>query len=344
MNEINSLVNAIIIAHQERRRVVLCEDFGKDYSKALSCPLGEVIDLEHLDTLTAPLDVVVYDTTVTIAVVRAIYGTYQQYVDVTEDVRARFAKNGYLHIPAGFDLNRIKGDPHHGKVKQLFVTYEVAGTPYRCVYSEHSQEEIRLGWGQLYRDVVINSVNELEIDLYHQLIRDLRFTAPYYEYAQRFVDTLDSNRPLSVIHVRNEDDAIKFWSNINHMTPTDFEEALTAKYVGLIRTYVNIDDNLVVLTSRTSSPVIAFLEASGYHYRIGQKDLVEGRECNAIVDLLIGQHCTATFIGSVNPHNRHGSTFSYMLWKRMADTVQSVLIDLDEIHHPEYLKPEPAQQ
>jgi hypothetical protein len=247
-------------------------------------------------------------------------------------------------IPADFDLNRIKGDPHSGQHKQLFVTYEVAGTQYNCVYPEHAREPIRPGMGQLYPDTVINPVNDLKIDLYHQLLRALRFTPEYYHHAQRVIQTLDSSKPISVIHLRNEDDAIAFWSKINHMTPTEFEVRLTQKYVSLIQQHIALEENFIVLTARTSSPVLDFLTTAGYNYHLGQKDLVQGRECNAIIDMLIGGHCTKTFIGSVNPHNHHGSTFSYMLWQRMSDTVQSILIDLDEIEHPEYLKPEPAQQ
>lgn len=343
INELYSLFNGVVIGAFEGRSVVVAGNFWTDFLKEDNVPVSTIVDFPHLNDLVRSWGVRVYDSSCTIEVVRATYGTYYELVDVTSEVKNGFIGYQGFSIPKGFDLNLLRGDPCHGRVKSLYVTYAVDGTPHTCVYPERFGEPIRPGAGQFHRGEVSNWVNQVDPKRFYELARNFRFTEKFYDLAQSVLNKLNISGPISVIHVRNESDALKFWSEINKISEDEFEKALTDKYVGLIRKYITPTEALIVLTGRTSSPVIDFLSNEGYNYHLAPKDLVEGRELNAIVDLLLGESCTKTFIGSVNPFNCHGSTFSYLLWQRMKEGVQSVLIDLDDINKPEYLKPEPTE-
>jgi hypothetical protein len=68
-----------------------------------------------------------------------------------------------------------------------------------------------------------------------------------------------------------------------------------------------------------SNPVIDFLKEHYYSYRFTEK-IFEGREKNAIVDLLVSKKCNNVFIGYSE------STFSYYITKCLNETVKKILI------------------
>jgi hypothetical protein len=115
-----------------------------------------------------------------------------------------------------------------------------------------------------------------------------------------------------------------------------FKDMLTLKYVALIEKYFSKEDIVVVLTSNLQSPVLAYMQKAGYRVALTDKSLVKGRELNAIIDLLISNTCNNVFIGNINPHDFHGSTFSYLIWKRLSENTTKVLVDLDQIKRDEY--------
>lgn len=64
----------------------------------------------------------------------------------------------------------------------------------------------------------------------------------------------------------------------------------------------------------------------------------KGADLNAIVDYLVSGYCTGVFIGNVNPHNYHVSTFSYGILNLLRDKdVEKVCIDTDQILDDEYV-------
>ena len=71
-----------------------------------------------------------------------------------------------------------------------------------------------------------------------------------------------------------------------------------------------------------------------------EKTLVEGRERNAILDFLISQQCSGTFIGNTNLKTHGGSTFSYGVYNVLKDkpNVTKILIDLENILEDVYIE------
>ena len=70
--------------------------------------------------------------------------------------------------------------------------------------------------------------------------------------------------------------------------------------------------------------VINFLKEHNYNYMFCEK-FFEGREKNAIVDLLVAKNCNNIFIGN------DCSSFSYYIEKVLDKNVKKVFINLDKI-------------
>jgi len=80
--------------------------------------------------------------------------------------------------------------------------------------------------------------------------------------------------------------------------------------------------------------VTKFLKENGYEFYVSKKNIFDGRERHAIVDLLIGQKCNNNFIGNWNFNNNNGSTFSYLLYKRN-HAINNIFIDMYDVKNCE---------
>jgi len=87
----------------------------------------------------------------------------------------------------------------------------------------------------------------------------------------------------------------------------------------------------------TDNKVTKWMTANKYEFVQMDKTMITGREVNAIVDLLISTKCNNVFIGNINPHNYHGSTFSYTIFNALKPHVKKICIDNDDIYHPPYI-------
>ena len=75
-------------------------------------------------------------------ILRAVYGSDQKQVDVTAMVRSLFDPGRRcVELQGGY--NRHFGDPHHRRVKQLVIEYEIDGTRTTRTFVEDSRTEIR---------------------------------------------------------------------------------------------------------------------------------------------------------------------------------------------------------
>ena len=144
---------------------------------------------------------------------------------------------------------------------------------------------------------------------------------------------------INVIHLRNEEDAIIFWGQINNMDYNTYKNTLEDKYIYLIQKYIHKNSINIILSANTSNKVLDFMQQHDFYYVICNKTIENGREESAIIDLFNSKHCNSMFIGNTNIITLNGSTFSYLLYKRLEDKagVTKILIDLDHINTPEEL-------
>ena len=177
-------------------------------------------------------------------------------------------------------------------------------------------------------------------DLIDEIIVNLRFHPKLNQYASDLINTLNlqANSVINVIHLRVEEDAIPFWGGINKIN--NYNDVLQDKYINLIRKYIQptSDTINIILSMSTDNKVIDFMKENNYAYIFTDKNSLDGREVNAIIDMLLALNCNGTFIGNVNPENYHGSSFSAMLYsnfKKNYKHVKNVLIDIDHIFNDE---------
>jgi hypothetical protein len=139
-----------------------------------------------------------------------------------------------------------------------------------------------------------------------------------------------NGRNCSVLHLRNELDALVSWSIQNKMSVIHFEKSLNQKYIDLVEKYISKENNiLLVLTSRRiNNPVIEYLEKTGYWILFNIYENI-GRERMAISDLVYASNlCNSILISS------GGSTYSVLLDARLQHNIH-ISFNINNIHEQE---------
>jgi hypothetical protein len=333
-NQLYTLINGIIIAQAERRLFLLVGSFNPDYERGGHRRVSDLIDLPHLNTLVS--DLTILDQALAqLTIERIEYGSYFRLVDLTQPLMTTYYQDRVLSLPPTLKFNDVKGDPHPNVPKKLMIHFQIDSIRTHLIYEEERSGWIKLGLSEIPVLPKMNLINRFNKVLFDRLVSQIRFTSYFSDLVDTFFEMIDGTR-INVIHTRLEVDALNFWGPINHLSPDQFDDRLSHIYIKLIDRHFDPTIPVLVLTGTISNSVIDYLHSHKYKVHIGPKNLVEGRELNAILDLLAGERCTDVFIGNVNPHTFTGSTFSYVLWQRMSPTVTKVLLDLDHIDLPPF--------
>lgn len=143
---------------------------------------------------------------------------------------------------------------------------------------------------------------------------------------------LNNTDKLTVIHLRNETDAIRFWSGINRVAPHIFETILMEAYKSVITEYITISSRVLVLTYRTQqNPVLEWMSKIGYNWFCIDKS-PDGREISALNDMIAASYCNDVLICACNPHTTTGSTFSYFIYSKLRYKAQKIIcLDMDHM-------------
>lgn len=344
-NQLYSLINAIINAEAERCPFLLVEKFNSDYQAGPAIPIGEVIDLEDLNAVLKTVtpvnpsfsNLIVLDrTNAHLEIERVEYGSYIQLIDLTSVLLPAYYQEGLLRIPPTLNLNGLKGDPEPGVPKKLILHYRINQFRSYIIYEEHRSDWITFGLRAATTLPLMNGINQFNRSLFDQILSQLKFKSGMVDLAQTFVQTMMAKSRMNVIHLRLEPDALQHWGRLNQLPPEQFEARLSQIYIELIARYFDPAIPVLVLSGTPANQVTDSLKIKGYQVHVGPKDLVVGREFNAILDLLLGEHCTDVFIGNYHPSSSLGSTFSYVLCRRMAPTVTKVMINPEHLETPPF--------
>lgn len=165
---------------------------------------------------------------------------------------------------------------------------------------------------------------------FNELLCNVRFTPRLRSAAFAFMAGLDLGARVSVMHVRNEPDAIERWAARNGMPPHEFEDALTAKYLAIAAGLSRHDTTLVLTGRRTDNPVIEGMRARGLH-AVTVPTHSEAVLSPAVALLVGTQACTGTLVVNVHPTRLNGSSFSYLLMTLAGGATTTTHIDLDHI-------------
>lgn len=161
-----------------------------------------------------------------------------------------------------------------------------------------------------------------------EVVRD----ALYWNYRGQ----LQKTKRTSVVHLRNEKDAVEVWSRRNGKNPDEFRSLLNHCYFNTIRKWLPpLECDVIVLTSEfENNPVVQWMLDNGYHvHHVPKSEHTKPyREVCAAVDMEASRlYCDHTFIGTCNIKKLGGSTFSYFLFCMMPPSVTKVCIDIDNL-------------
>jgi hypothetical protein len=169
--------------------------------------------------------------------------------------------------------------------------------------------------------------------MFAELISYFQFNTLFYEKnVGKLNQYLQNSREknLNVIHLRLEDDGIEHWRIFNKMENNEYKMALENKYINIIKKYINKSDQNLILCNDYNNNVMQFLKDYDYSIFYFEKEY-PCRELNAINDLILGTKCNHIFIGNFNIHTSQGSSFDYIIWKKLPDNVTKIFIDLENL-------------
>ena len=352
-NEIFFIVYGIIDCINNKRKNLVINNFRLEPMTHKFCEISEIIDIHYLNILLKEYDITVFDrNNLSFNIDTIIYGLNENTFDITKECIDLFFKNNKFCIPAGTILNNIKGDPYSGEAKKLSITYSINSIKVTEEYSEYIHKDIVLdlenstnilSWDQIYNCYI----NDRE--LFDYLLKNIRFNNRFVKYSENAllidrnneytnISNIDfQNKKINVIHLRVEKDMTGHMLMHNKMTQEEYDIQLQNKYIELIKHYFSKHDIIFFLSYDLNNNVVKFLKENDYEFYFTKKQIFEGREKHALVDLLVGEKCNNYFIGNWNFVIRQGSTFSYFLYVRN-NADKNIFIDMYNINNREIEK------
>jgi len=340
-NQLYSLINAIITGSRFSQSVIIVSPFLCDIDTKIYKNADEIIDFTFMNDYLKKYNVFLIPSNKAKLMIKSVKFGIEgiKTFDITDHCVSKFYSDNCFYIPQTVNLNTIKGDPVQQQPKHLYVEYDLNGIQIceyydeNCMFQKHGckidfDKYSNINWRCLNSIYDINNC----VPLFNTLLKDIVFHPNFYKIAN---EQNACHTKLNVIHLRNEKDATQFWNQLNMMTEDNFKTVLESKYIYLISKYFEKSTPILVLSMNTKNNVIRYLQENRYSFYFLNKNLVRGRDVNAIIDYISGIKCTNSFIGNLNPINLHGSTFTYAIVNSLPKHVKKILIDLDNINNDE---------
>jgi hypothetical protein len=345
-NEIYFIVYGIIDCINNKKQIMVINNFRLEAMINKFCPISDILDMHYLNILLNKYAITVLDSHhLSFNIDSVIYGIEDSTIDITKEILNGYYNNNKLLIPSGTILNNIKGDPLSGKTKKLYITYTINGNKVVEEYLEYIYQDIIidlqnptqiLGWDHIDNCYINNK------HMFHYLLKNIKFNNIFVKYSENalcmnnnneyttFANINLQNKKLNVIHLRVEKDMTGHMLSHNNMTQEEYDVYLQNKYIELIKTYFSKNDIIFLLSYDLNNNVVKYLKENDYEFYYTKKQIFEGREKHAIIDLLIGEKCNGYFIGNWNFNIHRGSTFSYYLYVRN-DALKNIFVDMNNI-------------
>jgi len=326
-NQLFFIVSSIIVAHQKKISVVVFDDFLLEPLTSKKCSIDSVIDLKKLNRYCqSRYSIIVLDRQKTkFDLVCVKYGLEEQNLDITNEIKTKFVNNNQLWIPKDTVLNDIQGDPASQIVKKLWIHYKINNQEFVEEFPENLLEPISIFYFDSFQNWEDADIHSHDVEMFTELLSNLSFVAKY----QIFVDEiLQKKKKFNVIHIRLEEDMNGHLAKHNNIDVETYIATLENIYIQCIQKYFRVEDSIFVASYNLNNRVIDFLEKNGYQYFSTPKNFFDGREHHSIIDLLVCEKCTGTFIGNWNFNTHKGSTFSFVASQRMSSKCKQIFVDM----------------
>lgn len=331
-NQLFYLTGSIIVAITKGEKVIVVDKFLTDYSKKNYLPISQIFDMKKFNEfLHGKYGVVVVDKyNVDFKINYIKYGTDAIYHDFTSYYTYP------IRIKKKTIFNSIYGDPCPNVHKQLIINYTINGYNVQEIHPENLKKNIVIHFEGAKYVSTFSWINSYDETMFENILSNIPYDENFMIEKHKFFQRANLNKDdkINVIHLRLEDDALKHWSTINHLSKMQFKRLMKKKYIDLIKKYIDKTDYNIILSWSKKNPVYDFLQREGYQILKIDK-LYDRRELNAIFELLVSSLCNNKVIGNFNFKNINGSSFSYYMCKLMNSNVEKIMIDLDHIHNSE---------
>lgn len=359
-NQLFKIVNCLFYIIQNKKFnktkiIIVINSFNKNALNPIYCSIDEILDIESINEYLKKFNIIlIAKDKAKLEILKVEYGRIGvNLVDITEKIKEHHLKNNHFHINTynSIELNPICGDPVPLVKKFVYFTYKINDECFSLVSEEFGSKvlnAIEIDLENKDNKLTCNYLNTISIEskknlpLFNELLCELKFAKFFYNKTEnlKFKIFNEKNfKKCSIIHLRNEEDAIPFWGSINNMDENSFKCTLNNKYKSLIDKYLKPSEEeiIIVLSSEiNNNPVIEHMKLCGLNYIFFEKNNNE-RESDAIVDLLISKSCNNVYIGNYNPNTLAGSTFGYFISNIIEQNVTKVLLDLDNINCDEFI-------
>lgn len=330
-NQLYSLVGFIIDAYKNNKNIIIVNKFLAEIWSNNYVPINTILDLDITNIFLKKYNITLIDSTnINFKILKILFGTENKMVDITQFILENCFKNDILKISKNINLLKIKGDPCENVIKKVYIHYQLSGQNFCKFFNElngHLMEDIFLDFQNLTFIPATTWKTEENESEFNFLIKNLVFHSTYTNFANKFIQNLNNkDGKINVIHLRIENDGILWWAHQNQMSSEKFQAIIESKYIYLIKKYINIKDNTIVLCADENNKVIEFLKNNGYNFYYRNKDKSVGREINAIIDLSIGENCNNIFLAPIKC-----STFSHTLKSRIKNPINTISFSLNHI-------------
>lgn len=316
-NQIFALVNSIMNAIQRGNNIIVLDSFQRDY---IDCnnkiPCKNIFNLDETNKYLKKYDItLICKTDFNYNLNAVLYGVGENIIDLTDYVSTIIFPGGY---------NEIGGDPFTGVIKELFINYTINDIEYSDIYHEYYPYNIWVKGIPDY-EYTFKWFNKESKPIFDEIMKNIKYNQTIDNYS--FIPVY-SNTKINVIHLRLENDAIKHWSNQNNVEENDFKTYLENNYIKLVKEYIDPTFKTIIVGDKNNK-VVDFLKNNNYDYIYYDLNF-NGREINAIYDLIQSSQCNQTFISNFNYDNLNGSTFSYYI-SLLSNPKTIISIDMDNI-------------
>ena len=132
--QIFNLVNSIVLAMKDGKKIVVVDDFLKNPEKEEYVPISIFLDLDKLNSfLSKKYAVKVFDKNLTQVSIRSVtYGVKYREKNISAALFEHFFNDDIIHINTDVDLNKVFGDPMIGVSKSINIHYII-----KHKYNEH---------------------------------------------------------------------------------------------------------------------------------------------------------------------------------------------------------------
>ena len=349
-NEIYFIIYGIIECINTKKTNLIIDHFRLEPMTYKFCKIGDILNIHHLNVLLKEYNITVFDKSeISFSIDHISYGFNDKIIDITPQILYKYCNNNKLLIPAYTCLNHINGDPYPCEMKYLFINYTINGIKTEECYSEYISKDIVIDLNEPTRIYKWEQVDNCYIKnkkLFDYFLKNIKFNSRLVEYSDtallidpnnNYISLPDlnfENKKINVIHLRVEKDMTGHMLTSNKMTHEEYSASLQNKYIELIKTHFVKTDIIFVLSYDLNNSVVKFLKDNDYEFYYTKKNVFDGREKHAIIDLLVGEKCNNYFIGNWNFDNRNGSTYSHILYVRN-NASHNILIDMYDINKNE---------